>query len=68
MSFKKNDLCLDAYNNIVIVLEDEIELYYDDEVDILRNHEFVEVVVLGESTVMSIYDLYKIEEGDILWV
>ena len=66
MSFKKNDLCLDAYNNIVIVLEDEIELYYDDEVDILRNHEFVEVFVLGESTVISIYDLYKIEEGDIL--
>ena len=32
MSFKKNDLCLDMYNNVVLVLEDEIELYYDDEV------------------------------------
>ena len=66
MTFKKNELCIDAYNNIAVVLEDEIELYYDNEVDIFRNHEFVEVFVLGESTIVCIYDLYKIEEGDFL--
>ncbi len=66
MTFKKNELCLDSYDNIAIVLEDEIELYYDDEVDIFRNHEFVEVFVLGSSTIICIYDLYKIEEGDFL--
>ena len=60
MSFKKNDLCLDMYNNIVLVLEDEIELYYDDEVNNDLNHEFVEVFSLGRSTIISIYDITKI--------
>ena len=68
MSFKKNDLCLDMYNNIVLVLEDEIDLYYDDEISNELDHEFVEVFILGRSTIISIYDLYKIEEGDFLWV
>ena len=66
MSFKKNDLCLDMYNNIVLVLEDEIELYYDDEVSNDLSYEFVEVFILGRSTIISIYDISKIEEGDFL--
>ena len=66
MSFKKNDLCLDMYNNIVLVLEDEIDLYYDDEINNYPDHEFVEVFMLGRSTIISIYDLCKIEEGDYL--
>ena len=67
MSFKMNDLCLDMYNNIVLVLEDEIELYYDDKISNDLSHEFVEVFRLGRSTIISIYDISKIEEGDFLW-
>jgi len=62
---KQNDLCLDVYNNIVLVLEDETESDYDDflngsTAEEFSFHEIINVLLHDKVITVFVYDLAKI--------